>query len=557
MNRISAIAASATLLVSSMVFFPACKRVGDNRPRLVVMIVVDQMRFDFLDRFKTHFGSGGFRRLMDRGAFFANANYIYAPTYTAPGHACVFTGSDPEFNGIVGNSWYDRDSGQERVMVQDDNAKLVTSYGTWSYTKTTKPASPRILIGSTIGDQLRMSDGYKSKVIAMSMKDRAAVLPGGKDPNGAFWFDASSGSFVSSDYYVQELPSWVDKFNASRGPNRFFGKVWDRTLPPDAYSETEAVTPTTAGSPLGRHFPYTIDGGLDSPGEDYYKAFIYSPFASEYLADFAKAAVDGEHLGEDQYPDLLAISFSTPDYVGHAYGPDSEEIEDTYIRLDRTLADLFDYLDSKVGLSRVVVALTADHGVTPVPQYMSLNHFDAQTIEPEKCRDAVTKALSAKFGEGKWVLDIINDQVYLDRNLMAQQKADPAEVERVAGNALLTVPGIATFFTRTQIMSGQMPSGFAGQHVSNGFNPVRGGDVWLVTNPFWFIGEGPIATTHGSVYDYDTHVPVVLMGPGIRHDRYFTDCSPSDITPTIAALLHIEPPPNRVGRVLVEALAQK
>ncbi|HEY6330686.1 MAG TPA: alkaline phosphatase family protein, partial [Blastocatellia bacterium] len=315
-------------------------------------------------------------------------------------------------------------------------------------------------------------------------------------------------------------------------------------------------TTVVAGSPLGRHFPYTINGGADKPGEDFYKAFLYSPFASQYLADFAEAAIDAEHLGEDQYPDLLAISFSTPDFIGHAYGPDSEEIEDTYIRLDRTLADFFGYLEKKVGLSHVVVALTADHGVTPIPQLMALNKFDAQTIDPQKCSDAVNTALSARFGQGKWVLDIVNDQVYLDRNLLTQQKADPADAERITGQALMTVPGIATFFTRSQIMSGEMPPGFAAQRVANGFNPVRSGDVWLVAKPFWFLGEGPIATTHGSVYDYDTHVPVLLMGPGIRHDRYYSECSPSDIVPTLAALLGVEPPPNRVGRVLVEALAR-
>ena len=556
MKRIIPTLAAVFLLTSSLILSPGCKPVPDHRPRLVVVIVVDQLRFDYLDRFKSNFGSGGFRRLMDRGAFFANANYIYVPTYTAPGHAAIFTGSDPAFNGIVGNNWYDRESGQDRVMVQDDQAKLVTSYGIWSYTKSTRPASPRILVGATIGDQMRLSDNYRSKVIAVSLKDRAAVLPGGKDANGAYWFDASSGSFVSSDYYFKEMPPWVDKFNSERGPDRFFGKVWDRALPAEAYSLTQGVTATSAGSPLGRRFPYKVDGGADKPCEDYYKAFLYSPFASEYLADFADAAIDGEKLGDDQYSDLLAISFSTPDFVGHAYGPDSDELEDTYIRLDQVIADFFARLDKKVGLSHVVIALTADHGVVPVPQLLSLNKFDAQTIDPEKCKDAVNSALVARFGEGKWVLDLVNDQVYLDTKLIAQQKVDPSEAERAAAQALLGVPGIATVFTRTQIMNGQMPTGLIAQRVANGFNPTRSGDVWLITKPFCFLGEGAIATTHGSAYDYDTHVPILLMGPGIRHDRYYTDCSPSDIAPTIAALLDIEPPPNRVGRVLVEALGK-
>jgi len=265
----------------------------------VVVIVIDQFRFDFLEKFNRSFGSDGFRRLIDHGAFFANANYNYVPTYTAPGHAAVFTGSTPAYNGIVGNSWYDRDSGQEKVMVSDDRASLVTSYGVESNTRTTKPASPRSLIGTTIGDQMRLSNGFRSKVVAMSIKDRAAVLPGGKDANGAYFFDASSGSFVSSDYYFKELPKWVDRFNSQRGPDRFFGKTWDRAAAPETYATTQAVTTVISGSPLGRHLPYKIDGGVQNPGEEFYKAFVYTPFASEYLSDFAKAAVEGESLGSD------------------------------------------------------------------------------------------------------------------------------------------------------------------------------------------------------------------------------------------------------------------
>jgi hypothetical protein len=439
-------------------------------------------------------------------------------------------------------------------MVSDDRASLVTSYGIESSTRSTKPASPRSLIGTTIGDQMRMSNGFRSKVVSISIKDRAAVLPGGKDANAAYFFDASSGSFVSSDYYFKELPRWVDKFNSQRGPDRFFGKVWDRALGPESYATTQAVTTVVGGSPLGRHLPYKIDGGAAAPDEDFYRAFLYSPFASEYLEDFAKAAIEGESLGADEYPDLLAISFSTPDLVGHAYGPDSDEIEDTYIRLDAVIADFLSYLDQKVGLSRTVVAMTGDHGVSPVPQLLTLNKFDAQTVDPEKCKEAVNSALSARFGAGTWVLDIVNEQVYLDRNLMSQLKADPSEAERVAGEALLGVPGVTRYFTRSQILTGQMSDGPIARRVANGFNPERSGDVWLITRPFSFLSEGGAATTHGSPYDYDTHVPLILFGPGIRHGRYYTDCSPSDIAPSLAALLHVEPPPNVVGRVLSECI---
>jgi predicted AlkP superfamily pyrophosphatase or phosphodiesterase len=523
-------------------------------PRLVVVIVVDQMRYDYLERFKNVFGSGGFRRLMEEGALFTNANYNYVPTYTAPGHAAIFTGTTPAQNGIVGNNWYDRDAGQEKVMVADESAKIVTSFGTQSYTKTPKPASPRVLVGTTIGDQLRLSTGFRSKVVALSLKDRAAVLPGGKAANGAYWFDVFSGTLVSSNYYFNDLPDWVNRFNAERRPDKSFGRVWDRALDAKAYALSQPVTTVVKGSPLGRYFPFKITGDSDKPGEDFYKAFQYTPFASEYLADFAKAAIEGESLGSGGSPDLLAISFSTPDLVGHAYGPDSDEVEDIYIRLDHVIADLLDYLDRKVGLSRTLMALTADHGVSPVPEFLSLYKIEAHTVDPAKCMEAANQALTTRFGDGKWVLALVNDQLYLDRKLMDDKKADRAEAERIAGDAALSVAGIANYFTRTQIMNGELPPGVITQRISNGFNPSRSGDVWLLTMPFDFLAEGDNATTHGSPYNYDTHVPIILYGPGIRPNRYYGECSPVDIAPTISALLGIEPPSNRTGRVLSEAL---
>src|SRR5215467_6780434 len=263
MNRKSILRLLAvTILIGSLALGSAsCKSSsGPPDPRLVVVIVVDQMRYDYMERFRNVFGSGGFRRLMDEGAFFTNANYNYAPTYTAPGHAAIFTGTTPSQNGIVGNNWYDRESGQQRVMVSDDSAKVVTSYGTQTYTKTSKPASPRVLIGTTIGDQLRLSNGFRSKVVALSLKDRAAVLPGGKEANGAYWFDASSGSLVSSDYYFKDMPAWVNRFNAERLPDKSFGQIWDRAKDAPAYSLSQAVTTEVKGSPLGRHFPYKVTG---------------------------------------------------------------------------------------------------------------------------------------------------------------------------------------------------------------------------------------------------------------------------------------------------------
>jgi predicted AlkP superfamily pyrophosphatase or phosphodiesterase len=523
-------------------------------PKLLLMLVVDQFRYDFLERFEDLFGAGGFRRLMSEGAFFTNANYDYVPTFTAPGHAAIFTGSVPAQNGIVGNSWYDRRAGHVRVMVSDAEAHAVTDKG---LAAEAGAPSPRILVGTTIGDQIRLATGFQSKVVTMSLKDRSAVLPGGQRPNGAFWFNSQSGTFISSDYYFKELPAWVKRFNATERPDKFFGNKWEQALAVDAYKRAQVDNLAVQTSPLGKKFPYVITGGEEMPGAKFYSAFELTPFALEYQADFARAAIEAESLGADQYTDLLAVSFSTPDLTGHAYGPDSQEVEDIYIRLDRVIADLLSYIDKRIGLANVIITLTGDHGVAPVPEYMKSLGIDADRISPNTVITAANKALGARFGGEKWVLAFVNDQLYLDQKVMAERKADPAEAERIAGDAALAVPGVVTFFTRTQIVEGRMPSTALGRRVTNGFNRLRSGDVWLITKPFSFFLEGnvPLATTHGSAYNYDTHVPVILFGAGVRAGRYNIECSPSDIAPTVAALLGVEQPSNRVGRVLVEAMA--
>jgi hypothetical protein len=526
-------------------------RLATARPKLVLLIVVDQFRYDYLERFGDLFGNGGFKRLMNEGALFTNANYDYVPTFTACGHAAVSSGSVPALNGIVGNAYYDRESGKVRVMVADDSAHLVTGK---AISDKGGAASPRTLIGTTIGDQIRLSNNFQSKVVAMSLKDRSAVLPGGMRPNGAFWFSEADGQFVSSDYYFKELPAWVKKFDAGDRVDKYFGMKWERVLPPEAYKRAQAENLPSQRSSLGSRFPYVLTGGEEKPGPRFYSAFTLTPFSSEYLAEFGKAAVEAESLGADEYPDLLSISFSAPDLAGHYYGPDSQEIVDTYIRLDRVIADLLGYIDKKVGLANTVIAVTGDHGVAPIPEYMRSKGFDAARIPGREIVDAANKALGARFGEGKWILNFINDQLYIDQKLIAEKKADPAEAERVAGEAALAADGVVNYFTRTQIVGGRMPGGPIARRVTNGFNRERSGDVWLITKPLYFFAEGELPTTHGSAYNYDTHVPVILFGAAVRPGRYNSDCSPSDIAPTLAALLSVEPPSNRTGRVLVESL---
>jgi arylsulfatase A-like enzyme len=438
-------------------------------------------------------------------------------------------------------------------MVADDEARLVTSAGVGA----PGAASPRVLIGTTIGDQMRLATNFKSKVVAVSLKDRSAVLPAGQRPNGAYWFGDLNGEFVSSDYYGKELPKWVRDFNASNRPDKWFGATWDRSLPADAYNRAQQETVEIQSSVLGRKFPYKVTGGLDKPGPQFYTAFQITPFASEYLASFARAAVEAESLGADEFPDLLSVSFSSPDLCGHYYGPDSQETVDTYARLDKTIAEFLDFIDKRVGLANIVIAVSGDHGVAPIPEYMASKGYDAARLQPRGMLDNVNKALSARFGLEKAVVAFVNEQLYFDQKQIADKKLDPREVENEAAAVVMTTSGVVACFTRTQLLNGQVPAGPIGRRVLNGFNRERCGDVWIVTRPFSFFSEGNLPTTHGSPYNYDSHVPIILFGLGVRGGRYNEPASPADIAPTIAALLGVEPPSNRVGRVLNEAVAAR
>ena len=523
-------------------------RIASGKPKLVVFLIVDQFRYDYLERFDDLFGRDGFRRLVRDGANFSNANFLYVPTYTAPGHAAIATGSVPAQNGIIGNTWYDRQAGRVRVMVSDPDARYVTMKGV---DERLGSVSPRTMIGTTLADQMRLATNFRGKVVAVSQKDRSAILPAGHKPNGAFWYSTLDGTFVTSDYYFKDLPAWVKNFNTSNRPDKYYGRKWERSLTESAYSRAQKENLAIQRSSLGNRFPYVLATDESKPGTKFYSAFEVTPFASEHLADFARAAVEGEDLGTDEFTDLLSVSFSSPDLIGHAYGPDSQEVEDAFVRLDRVVADLLAYLDRKVGLQNTVIAVTGDHGVSPVPEYMKSLGYDAGRLSPGEAIAAVNKALSSRYGqEEKWVQALVNEQFYLDPQLAAKYKADPSEVERIAGEAAMTVPGIINYFTRTELTSGCLPATPIARRIANGFNRQRSGDVWVVTKPFSFFAEGGLATTHGSPYHYDTHVPVIFFGRGITRGRSSIEASPSDIAPTIASLLGIEMPTSVVGRVL-------
>jgi predicted AlkP superfamily pyrophosphatase or phosphodiesterase len=482
-----------------------------SKPRLVVGIVIDQFRYDYLTRFEKSFGEGGFKRLRTRGAVFANANYLHTPTVTACGHAAFMSGTTPAQNGIIGNEWFDRETGKRVTSVSDGSVKLLGGGEGQS------GMSPHRLIGSTVGDELKLASGGQAKVIGISFKDRSAILPAGKRPNGAYWFDSKTGSLVSSTYYFSDLPEWVKKFNGEQKPDR-----------------------------------YTNAGSENSSGPHSYDKFEATPVANDYLIDFAKAAIENEKLGADETTDLLTISFSANDLIGHTYGPYSREVEEVTLHTDKVLAQFFNYLDQKIGLDRVVVALTADHGVAPVPGEARALGFGGR-LDAKALAETIESALDRRFEDEKWISSFVNSNVYMDESVIERRKVSTEEVERAACQAVLKVAGIAACFTRSQIISGALPPTMIARSVANGFYPQRNGNIVVVPQPFHFFGEGS-GTTHGTPYSYDTHVPVIFYGAGIRQGIYYGAASPADIAPTLAALLKIEMPSNSTGRILSEAL---
>ncbi|MGD0047521.1 MAG: alkaline phosphatase family protein [Bryobacteraceae bacterium] len=485
-----------------------------KKPKLVVAIVIDQFRYDYLTRYRSDY-HGGFDLLLTSGAVFTNARYQHFPTVTAVGHSIFLSGAMPALSGIVTNAWYDREAGIEVTSVSDPQTSLVGGLpGAGS--------SPRRMLVDTVGDELKISDNSQSRVIGISLKDRAAILPAGHMANGAYWFDSKSGNFVSSTYYFEEAPAWVKEANAARAADSYAGKTW-----------------------LGHQMP--------QPGQ-LYSALEATPYGNELVEAFAERALAGEQLGQRGVTDLLAVSFSSNDYVGHAYGPDSPEARAISAATDELLAKFFGELDRAVGLNNVLVVLTADHGVAPVPEVNTARHMPGGRMPEGIITQTVQAALSKKYGQFDWITATLESVVYLNHELIAVRKLDLAEVERTAAEALREVPHVFRVYTGVQLTDGQALEDSVGRMAMNGYNQRRGADLEVLTDPYWIIGG--ISTTHGLPFGYDTHVPVIFLGPGIRAGEYDNNITPNDIAPTLATILRVETPSGSFGRVLIEMFAQ-
>lgn len=523
--RLAALAALPILLSAQT---PAAKpaapgQAAVKRPKLLLAITVDQFRYDYLIRFRDQYNSG-LAKLLTSGAVFTNAYYDHFPTVTAIGHSTLLSGAMPSVSGIIGNEWYDRKAGKQVTSVSDDDYEMLggVARGTQG-----RSASPRRMLVSTIGDELKMA-GRQSKVVGISVKDRSAILPAGHMADGAYWFDPNSGNFVSSTFYFKDLPSWVKDFNSTRYADKFAGQAW---------------TPVGGGKPFD-----TLPG---QPGKPLYDALERNPAGNELVMRFALAAMAGEQLGKHEGTDVLAVSFSANDYVGHRKGPDAPEVRDISIRTDRTLGELFKAIDAQIGMRNVVVVLTADHGVSPVPEVNQARKMPGgRILDPGA---TVQAKLAEKYGEGKWIEGRTGESLYLNRALISQKKLPFDEVLNYAAEAARSIPHMFRVYTRTQLAAAAVRGDAIDRRVLNGFNDVRACDITVVSEPFYIYEKGT-GTSHGMPFQYDAHVPVILMGPGIKPGKYHRKAAPNDIAPTLATLLEIETPSGALGRVLDEAL---
>lgn len=495
-----------------------------KKPKLVLAVVVDQFRYDYLIRFRSDYTSG-LKRLLDQGAVFDDAHYMQYPTVTAVGHSTFMSGATPSISGIVGNEWYERESKSTVTSVFDPATKLVGGV------PGAPGSSPRRLLVSSLGDEIKMAGGGESKTIGISIKDRSAILPVGHMADAAYWFDADSNQWTTSTYYMDALPKWVADVNETRPHTRALGESWF------------ALDAKPGDRPL-----CSMVAGLE--GTRFCGSLEASRWGNELIEELAERAVTEEKLGRHAGVDLLAVSFSSNDYVGHAMGPDSAEARDISRRTDLLLGKLLDAIDREAGPGNTLVVLTADHGVAPVPEVNRARHMPGGRASDTAIGEAIQKALEAKYGPGKWVEATAGSMPYLSAAQLKKYKVNEADAEQVAAAAVRQVPHVYRVYTAEEARTGRLSRDPVGTAVSYAYFGTRSGNLYILLDPYYLVEAA--GTSHGTAFNYDTHVPVIFMGAGVRGGHYFGRIVVNDIAPTLAAMLEVEQPSGSVGRVLSE-----
>jgi predicted AlkP superfamily pyrophosphatase or phosphodiesterase len=508
------------------------------RPKLVVGIVIDQMRWDYLYRYADRYSPNGFKRLLNDGFSCENTFIPYTPTVTAAGHTCVYTGSVPAIHGILGNSWYRRDLNRSWYCTEDSTVKTVGS------TSDAGEMSPSSMWTTTVTDELRLATNFRSKVIGIALKDRGAILPAGHSANGAYWFDNANGAFISSTYYMKDLPDWVKQFNNKKLPDQYLQQNWNTLYPINTYVQSTADDKTYEGSLEDNTFPH-ITANIT---RDKYNALRTTPSGNTLTFEMAKAAIEGERLGQTANTDFLAVSFSSPDYIGHTFGPNSIEVEDNYLRLDNELAQFLNFLDGKIGKGQYTVFITADHAVAHVPDQLKENKIPAGLLGETGLQSTLNNMIEQRFKIKNAVSSVSNYQVYLNKAVIEnEQKIKEAIIDR-----LLEFPIIVNAFDVRELNKIALPVGIKNM-VANGYNQKLSGDIQFIYKPQYFSG-GNKGTTHGSWNPYDSHIPLLWYGWGIKKGKTNRETYMTDISPTLSALLHIQMPSGNIGQVIEEVI---
>lgn len=533
------------LFISILSYAQSTKPIGANaRPKLVVGIVVDQMRWDFLYRYYDRYSKGGLKRLMNDGFNCENTFIPYCPTVTAAGHTCIYTGSVPAIHGIVGNGFYDYNEKRELYCSEDNT---VQSVGT---SNENGKMSPKNMLTTTICDELKLATNFRSKVIGVAIKDRGAILPAGHSADAAYWYDSKTGSFISSTFYMKELPKWAQDFNTSNKINTYYEKNWNTLYPINSYLQSDIDTNTYESAPLGndqKGFPYDLKRFADK--KDFGK-IRSTPYGNSLTFDFAKAALINEQLGKDSITDILAVSFSSPDYIGHAFGPNSVEIEDTYLRLDKELEDFLLFLDKQVGKNNYTLFLSADHGVAHVPGFLEKHKLPNGGVVGSESEKKLNTFLKEKFSVDSLCLGSWNYQFYLNHKLIEERKLDYDDVLKNTISFLQKIDGVDRALEYADLQEAMLPKALKEQFI-NGYYPSRCGDVLVILKPGYIDDEyNSKGTTHGIWNPYDAHIPLLFYGYGVNKGKTFDKTYMTDIAPTLTSLLHIQMPSGCIGNVV-------
>lgn len=536
------------LSLLGLVAFTQLQAQAPSRPKLVVGVVLDQMRWDYLYRYADRYGKGGFKRLMNEGFNCENTSIVHLPSYTAPGHATIYTGSVPALHGIAANDWINRKGAQEMYCTQDDSVMTVGS------SSKAGMMSPKNLLATTVTDELRLATNFRNKTIGISLKDRGAILPAGHTANAAYWFDASNGAFISSTFYGKALPGWLNDFNQRKVTDSLLSIDWNPLYPINTYTQSTADDNAYESKLKGEQtptFPHKLKSFIDTD-----KGVIRTtPWGNTLTRLMAEAAIKGEALGKSGQTDFLAVSFSSTDYIGHFFAPNSIEIEDCYLRMDKELELLLNFLDKQVGAGNYTLFLTADHGGAHNVTFLKDAKIPGENVNEKSVHKSLNDALKKGLGVSELVV-FSNYQVYFNEDLMQKHKIDREKAVKICKDYLVNMEGVAFVLDMKDADKNIIPKKVLEMAV-NGYHPNRSGDLQVILEPGFYSGYGSTGTTHGSWNPYDTRIPLLFYGWGIKKGSSFAPYHMTDIAPTIAALLRIQEPNACIGTPITEALRER